>query len=86
MLFSGRRRWVAVDDLSEADRHEYARLLERRVLDLDRGIYRASHVALYGNYQLPAPPISSLTNEGDDSLTSTGNPADICVGLHTLRR
>jgi hypothetical protein len=57
MLFSGRRRWVAIDDIPEADRHEYTRLHEHRVLDLDLDIYRPSHLALYGNYQLPAPPI-----------------------------
>jgi hypothetical protein len=34
-------------------------------------------LALYGNYQLPAPPIRGLTNEWVDSLTSNGNPADI---------
>jgi hypothetical protein len=36
MLFSGRRRWVAIEDIPEADRHEYARLREHQVLDLDK--------------------------------------------------
>lgn len=66
MLFSGRRRWVAIEDIPEPDRNEYARLHEHQVLDFDQGIYRASHLALYGNYQLPAPPIRSLTNNPDE--------------------
>ncbi len=77
MLLGGRHRWIAVKDIPQAERQHYARLHANHVLDLQGGVYRASHVALYGNYQLPAPPIKALTNERDDSLTSTGNPADI---------
>ena len=36
--------------------------------------YRATSIALYSSYRLPAPPIRALTNEWDDPLTSAGIP------------
>jgi hypothetical protein len=48
------------------------------ILEFQHGAYRASEIAFYSSYHSPSPPpVLSLTNEWDDSLTSIGNPADI---------
>jgi hypothetical protein len=57
VLCQGRRRFVAAAEVSAGDRARYEELRDTRILDLDRGIYRASHIALCSRYQLPAPPI-----------------------------
>jgi hypothetical protein len=36
-------------------------------------MYRSSRLALYSNYQLPAPPIRALTNDWDDERQATTN-------------
>jgi hypothetical protein len=70
VLFSGRSRWVAIDDIPEADRHEYTRLHEHRVLDLDLDLDRGQPPRAL--QQLPAP---STTDQSTDKRV--GRFADI---------
>jgi hypothetical protein len=38
-------------------------LRAEEILELTQGAYRASSIALYSSYRLPAPPIRALTGE-----------------------
>ena len=75
-LLNGRAASIPVSDTSAKLRAQLNQLHAAGIVERNRGAYRASHVALYSSYRLPAPPIPALTNEWDDPLTSTGNPAD----------
>ncbi len=76
-LMRGRRQYLAAADVPPAMRRRLDELRTNHIVELNRGVYRASHIALYSSYRLTAPPIRALTSEWDDLLTSTGNPADI---------
>jgi hypothetical protein len=41
------------------------------IVEQNRSVYQASHIALYSSYRLPAPPIPALTCE----LTAEKPPA-----------
>jgi hypothetical protein len=85
-LMSGRRPFIRAADLSARVRDQFDDLHAKHVLDRRNDVYRASDIALYALYLLPSPPSRALTDEWDDPLTSTGNPADIWVGIHSRRR
>jgi hypothetical protein len=77
VLFQGRRRVVAAAEVSARDRARYEELRDNRILDLDRGIYRASHIALCSRYQLPAPPIRALTGDWKAQHSAAKQPGRI---------
>jgi hypothetical protein len=44
-------------------RARFEQLRGNGIVELNGGAYRATHIALYSSYRLPAPPIPALTNE-----------------------
>lgn len=62
-LLSGRAASIPVSDTSAKLRARLDRLRVAGIVEQNRGAYRASHLALYSSYRLPAPPIQALTNE-----------------------
>ena len=65
-LLNGRAASIPVSDTSAKLRAQLNQLHAAGIVERNRGAYRASHVALYSSYRLPAPPIPALTNEWDD--------------------
>ena len=76
-LLGGRRQCTAANRIPKTARAELNALRDIGVIELERGVYRIGSIALYSSYQLPAPPTRALTNDRDDRLASSGNPADI---------
>ena len=76
-LLGGRRQSIAATRIPKFVRTQLDELRADDLIDLERGVYRASAIALYSSYRLPSPPSRRLTNEWEDPLTSRGNAADI---------
>jgi hypothetical protein len=68
---------IPIGDMTPRVRARFEQLRADHIVELELGTYRATSIALYSSYRLPATPIRALTNEWDDPLTSRGNPADI---------
>jgi hypothetical protein len=62
-LLNGRAASIPVSDPSAKLRARLDQLRAAGIVERNRGAYRASHLALYSSYRLPAPPIRALTNE-----------------------
>jgi hypothetical protein len=76
-LLGGRREGIAANRIPKTVRTELNALRDNAVIELERGVCRISDIALFSSYQLPAPPIRTLTNKREDRLTSSGNLVDI---------
>ena len=62
-LLRGRAATVLDSDLNARLRARFDQLRAAGIVERTRGAYRASHIALYSCYQLPAPPIRALTGD-----------------------
>jgi hypothetical protein len=76
-LLRGGRARIPIGDMRPHVRARIEQLRADHIVELELGGYRATSIALYSSYRLPAPAIRALTNEWDDPLTSAGNPTDI---------
>lgn len=74
-LMRGRRQFITAAEMPAPVRARLEELRATHILDLEGGAYRASHIALYSSYQLPAPPTRALTNEWADPLRTENRPA-----------
>lgn len=55
-LLGGRAHTVNVTELTERVRRKLDELVDQRILDRQRGTYRASHVALYSSFRVTGHP------------------------------
>jgi hypothetical protein len=78
-LLRGSSASVPVGDITPRVRARLEQLRADDIVELKRGRYRATYIALYSSYRLPPPPIPALTNEWDDPLTSRGKPCRTSV-------
>lgn len=69
-LLRGRAASIPVSDMNARLRTRFDQLRVAGIVERTRGVYRASHIALYSTYRLLAPPIRALTNEWDDPLST----------------
>ncbi len=58
-LLSGRATSVSASEIPEPAREHLESLVDQRILDHRRGMYRASHVALYSTFRIASPPHAS---------------------------
>jgi hypothetical protein len=62
-LLRGRAARIPVSDMNTRLRARFDQLGAAGIVERNRGVYQASHIALYSSYRLPAPPIPALTGE-----------------------
>jgi hypothetical protein len=70
-LLRGRAATIPVSDMNTRLRARFDQLRVAGIVEQNRSVYQASHIALYSSYRLPAPPIPALTCE----LTAEKPPA-----------
>lgn len=70
-LLRGRAARIPVTDMNTRLRARFDQLRAVGIVEQNRGVYQASHIALYSSYRLPAPPIPARTGE----LTAEKPPA-----------
>lgn len=76
-LLRGRANRINTDEHATPITARLDALHAAGILDLRRGGYHASHIALYSSFQLAEPPPDRLTSKWHDPLTSAGNTTDI---------
>jgi hypothetical protein len=73
-LLRGRAARIPVSDMNTRLPARFDQLCAAGIVERNRGVYQASHIALYSSYRLPPPPIPALTGEFDE-LTAEKPPA-----------
>lgn len=73
-LLRGRSARVPVGDMTPRVRARFEQLRAERIMELERGGYQATYIALYSSYRLPTPPIRALTGEWQPSIPLPNNP------------
>jgi hypothetical protein len=63
-LLRGRSARIPIGDMTPRVRARFEQLRADHIVELELGGYRATSIALYSSYRLPAPPIRALTTSG----------------------
>jgi hypothetical protein len=78
-LLRGRSASIPVADVTTRVRARFEQLRAAHIVELQRGAYRVTYIALYSSYRLPAPPVLALTGEWVDEQPAAKHPGQIAA-------